>query len=142
MRRFMRDQPRNTKERAKRPERHAERSGQSISASGARAGAVDPSLRLGGRSEYSLNVRKQEFQVRKVGRRRELGIGVRILKQRDGVPERFHGGGVVGDRELAGGDAFVSAADQFPRKYLRGFHGPQAAAVERAQAAFAPMFLD
>ena len=65
-----------------------------------------------------------------------------ILKQCNRVAQHFDGSGVIGDREFAGGDAGVGPADEGAREDLRSFHGPQAAAVERAQAAFAPVLLD
>ena len=56
--------------------------------------------------------------------------------------ELLDGLGIVGDVEAAGLDAGVGATDEVAGKDLRCLHGPEARAVEGAEAGVVAVFLD
>jgi hypothetical protein len=85
---------------------------------------------------------EEELEVGEVGGRGELGVGLGVFEEGDGVVEALDGLGIVGDTELFLGDAGVSAVDEFAGEDLRGFHGPEAVTVEGFEAGVGAVFFD
>ena len=99
-------------------------------------------MNRGLRARSSAGTGAEELEVVEIGRRGDLGIGVRVFQQGDRMTESLDRGRVVGDAEPAGLDARVGPDDQVAGEDLRRFHRPKTGTVEGPQAGAIVVFLD